>query len=457
MGNINITVPDVKNIVGSSAPLAKEMVPIINKYADQFGVNTVERMSAFLGQLAVESLFKYRGEIWGPTKAQLGYEGRKDLGNIQPGDGSKFRGYGGIQITGRGNVQAFSDWLDKQEIEHPDFLANPSLLGQAPWWVLGAFWYWSTWGLNRLADALTIENVRDQVLGSGKSKPTSKVRPITKKVNGGYNHLAERITATERALRRLHPDLDAEKRPKPLPVDSAAGKPAMQIARLDAMLPKVDPGLLAPKGSLANTIFNVGGPSFKATRGNPVDPTVKTVQEILFAKGYKMVGRNDGRYGQNTLDAIVAARRDLGLPLIDDTDEDGMIQATEAITPDFLAAITIAPPREVDPQRAALPTKEIASIVPEVAQARLGKLTSIVGAGAAGLPAIGGFVWDQVQKFPDLRAQIDPILSALSLSIPNWAWFGILFGVMVTTYLLTRRSERAAVQAYRSGERVAQN
>jgi putative chitinase len=37
--------------------------------------------------------------------------GRKDLGNIYPGDGPKFRGCGPLQVTGRNNHQASADWL----------------------------------------------------------------------------------------------------------------------------------------------------------------------------------------------------------------------------------------------------------------------------------------------------------------------------------------------------------
>ena len=37
--------------------------------------------------------------------------GRKDLNNIYPGDGPLYRGCGPLQVTGRANFQASSDWL----------------------------------------------------------------------------------------------------------------------------------------------------------------------------------------------------------------------------------------------------------------------------------------------------------------------------------------------------------
>jgi len=69
--------------------------------------------------------YKYMREIWGPTVAQRRYEGRKDLGNVQRGDGNKFMGRGLVMITGRKN---YGEWSARLGI---DLLNNP-LLAEKP-------------------------------------------------------------------------------------------------------------------------------------------------------------------------------------------------------------------------------------------------------------------------------------------------------------------------------------
>lgn len=75
---------------------------------------------------ALATIFHECAQRWKPVKEFGGddylrrYEGRKDLGNTQKGDGVKFAGRGFVQITGRANYQKFSDILDVDLIGDPD-------------------------------------------------------------------------------------------------------------------------------------------------------------------------------------------------------------------------------------------------------------------------------------------------------------------------------------------------
>jgi hypothetical protein len=69
----------------------------------RYGITTPLRVAHFLAQAAAETgNFRWLREIWGPTDAQKGYEGRADLGNCIPGDGRKFLGRG----INRGNPKS---------------------------------------------------------------------------------------------------------------------------------------------------------------------------------------------------------------------------------------------------------------------------------------------------------------------------------------------------------------
>ena len=132
------------------------------------GITTPARIAAFVAQLAHESVgYQYLEEIWGPTPAQIRYQGRTDLGNTQPGDGYRYRGRGWIQLTGRFNYRKFGKRLGLDLEGNPDLAARPDVAAQL------AVAYWSDRNLNALAD------VGDFV-------------GITQKINGGTNGLADR-------------------------------------------------------------------------------------------------------------------------------------------------------------------------------------------------------------------------------------------------------------------------
>lgn len=142
--------------------------------------NTVKRRAAMIAQIGHESGgFRYVREIWGPTPAQSRYEGRKDLGNTQAGDGKRYMGRGLLQTTGRANYARVTARLAGMAC--PDFVAHPEMLEQPRWAALSAADYWLDRQLNRYADA-------------------DDWRGLTKRINGGFNGLADRLARHERAL-----------------------------------------------------------------------------------------------------------------------------------------------------------------------------------------------------------------------------------------------------------------
>lgn len=109
----------------------------------KYAITGPHRMSAFLGNLAEES-----GQLYYVREIHDGsnYEGRKDLGNINPGDGRRFRGRGYIQITGRYNYTAASKALGY------DFVADPEAMELPEWAALVSGWFWDSRNLNHYAD-----------------------------------------------------------------------------------------------------------------------------------------------------------------------------------------------------------------------------------------------------------------------------------------------------------------
>lgn len=149
-----------------SLKLAESWLPWIEEACTAYGIVTARRQAAFLATIGHESGgLKWTTELWGPTAAQKGYEGRKDLGNIQPGDGSFFRGHGLIQNTGRAGHVRMRDLLRSRFPERtvPDFEKLPSLLARPEWAALAAACFWDDNHLNELADVDDFDGISDKV------------------------------------------------------------------------------------------------------------------------------------------------------------------------------------------------------------------------------------------------------------------------------------------------------
>lgn len=154
---------------GARIDRARTHAPHLTSAMSEYAIDTPARQAAFLAQVAHETAaLRWMAELWGPTPAQNGYEGRADLGNDQAGDGHRFRGRGDIMITGRYNYGVYGPPLGADLITYPDLACEPGMAAR----IAGL--YWARHHLNDLADA-------------------GNYVAITKKVNGGQNGLADRI------------------------------------------------------------------------------------------------------------------------------------------------------------------------------------------------------------------------------------------------------------------------
>lgn len=164
-----MTADDLRKIMPQAGKMADMFFAPLIAAMTEFGIDTQQRRASFLAQVAHESgQLHYTREIWGPTPAQRGYEGRVDLGNTIPGDGYRYRGRGLIQITGRSNYRQCGTRLSIDLLSHPELLEGPTLASRS------AAWFWQKHGLNELAD-------KDDQVG------------ICNRINGGKNGLTDRL------------------------------------------------------------------------------------------------------------------------------------------------------------------------------------------------------------------------------------------------------------------------
>lgn len=172
-----LTLKQLLKIIPYAGPRAGVFLVPITQAMAEFGIDTPLRKSAFLAQVAHESgSLRYTLEL----DDGEAYEGRADLGNTRPGDGPRYKGRGLIQITGRANYAACSLALYRD----PRLLTQPELLEAPVAACRSAAWYWRTHGLNELADA-------------------EDFRAITRRVNGGLNGYADRLSYYSRGRQVL--------------------------------------------------------------------------------------------------------------------------------------------------------------------------------------------------------------------------------------------------------------
>lgn len=178
-----ITPEQLAAITGKTTPLMAGLADWMNQTCPSYEIDSPQEYCHFLAQACHETdHFKTLRE-YASGKA---YEGRKDLGNTQPGDGVKFKGRGIFQTTGRGNYLQLGITQGHRDM----FINAPELLEQPQYAAWSACEYWKTRGLTDIAEhpdsALLKKKYKGNVI------EVSPVEFISITINGGYNGMADR-------------------------------------------------------------------------------------------------------------------------------------------------------------------------------------------------------------------------------------------------------------------------
>jgi len=207
--DFKFTPQQLRQIIGNS-PHVSYWHHAICEICPEYQINTAKRLAAFLAQCAHESSHQgvgfarirenlnYRAESLVKTFpryfpdlatankyahnpemiANRAYANRMGNRNEASGDGWRYLGRGLIQLTGKENYMWFAASLGMDVIDVPEYLET--FEGA----VQGACFFWELNGLNTEADA-------------------GDIRTMTKKINGGYHGLEDRIKRYAHALNIL--------------------------------------------------------------------------------------------------------------------------------------------------------------------------------------------------------------------------------------------------------------
>ncbi len=199
---MQITQEQLSQIIPGN-PHTEHWCHALNLLLPDYEIDTPQRVAAFIAQCAHESgNFKFLKEnlnyravtlrkvfpkyfpddamaeayAMQPERiANRVYANRMGNGDEASGDGFRYCGRGLIQLTGKNNYMAFADSIDTPVTEIPEFL------GTFEGAVQSACWFWETNNLNVQADA-------------------GDIKTMTRKINGGFIGLEDRIKHYEHAL-----------------------------------------------------------------------------------------------------------------------------------------------------------------------------------------------------------------------------------------------------------------
>ena len=199
---MQITQEQLGACIGNN-PYLDHWTDALNKILPDYGIDTPQRVAAFVAQAAHESggftalheNLNYRAETlrkvfpkYFPTDALAQqyahnqeaianrvYANRMGNGPEESGDGFRYCGRGLIQLTGKQNYQAFADSIEIPVEQVPDFLQTFEGAVQS------ACWFWENNNLNQYADS-------------------GDILTMTKRINGGTIGLEDRQKHYNQAL-----------------------------------------------------------------------------------------------------------------------------------------------------------------------------------------------------------------------------------------------------------------
>jgi putative chitinase len=199
---MQITQQQLGACIGNN-PYLEQWTNALNKILPDYGIDTPERVAAFVAQSAHESgnftalheNLNYRAVTlrkvfpkYFPTDdmaaqyaqqperiANRVYGGRMGNGPEESGDGFRYCGRGLIQLTGKSNYQAFAESIETPVEQIPEFLATFEGAVQS------ACWFWESNNLNQYADS-------------------GDIVTMTKRINGGTIGLEDRQKHYNHAL-----------------------------------------------------------------------------------------------------------------------------------------------------------------------------------------------------------------------------------------------------------------
>ena len=145
--------------------ISSESVDELNRLLQENDITETWEIKHFMSQATLETGYGFN--LTEDTDGEY-LENRSDLGNVETGDGYKYRGGGYMHLTGRYNYSNFATYIGDNKIlsEGSEYVAT-----HYAW--KSAVWYWSNYVSDYINEYSTVEDV-------------------TWEINGGYNGLDDR-------------------------------------------------------------------------------------------------------------------------------------------------------------------------------------------------------------------------------------------------------------------------